>query len=86
VVEEVALCSVFSEHLDYLTMPVILRHANQVAEVDNAEYNCKILCFWTLSIVLSLYKNTVLFIFEKRFGEWILSSSSGKTYSVRPNP
>jgi hypothetical protein len=45
----------------------------------------QILCFWILSIVLSLSKNIGLFILKKRFGNWILSPSSGKTYSVGPN-
>jgi hypothetical protein len=45
----------------------------------------QVLCFWTLYIVSSLTK-TVLFIFKtQRFGDWILSPSSGKTYSVGPN-
>jgi hypothetical protein len=35
----------------------------------------QILCFWTLSIVLFLFK-------KQRFGDWILSPSSGKTYLV----
>jgi hypothetical protein len=47
----------------------------------------QILCFWTFSIVLSLSKNAVAFIFktQQRFGDWILFPSSGKTYSVGPN-
>jgi hypothetical protein len=33
-----------------------------------------------------LYLKTVLFVFKtQRFGDWILSLSSCKTYSVRPN-
>jgi hypothetical protein len=36
----------------------------------------KILCFWTLSIIL--------FLFKTRFEDWILSLSSGKTYSAGP--
>jgi hypothetical protein len=34
----------------------------------------QISCSWILS--------TVLFLFKTRFGDWILSPSSGKTYSV----
>jgi hypothetical protein len=46
----------------------------------------QILCFWTLSIVLSLSKNRPVYFFKtQRFGDWILSPSSGKTYSVGPN-
>jgi hypothetical protein len=41
-------------------------------------YLNKIFGFWTLSIVLFLFKT-------QRFGDWILSPSSGKTYSVGPN-
>jgi hypothetical protein len=33
---------------------------------------------WTLSIVLFSFKT-------QRFGDWILSPSSGETYSVGPN-
>jgi hypothetical protein len=49
--------------------------------------NCiQILCCLTLVIVLSLSKNTVLFYFKtQRFGDWILSSSSGNTFSFGPN-
>jgi hypothetical protein len=44
------------------------------------------LCFWTLSIILSLSANTVLFIFQNTtFRIRILSPSSGKTYSAGPN-
>jgi hypothetical protein len=33
-----------------------------------------------------LYLKTVLFIFQtQRFGDWIMSPSSGKTYTVGPN-
>jgi hypothetical protein len=43
----------------------------------------QVLCFWTLSIVLSLSKTLYcLFCKTKRFGYCILSLSSGKTYSV----
>jgi hypothetical protein len=53
--------------------------------IDSSKYLVQVLCFWTLSIVLSLSK-TVLFIFKtQRFGDQILSPSSGKTYSVGPN-
>jgi hypothetical protein len=38
----------------------------------------QLLFFWTLSIVLFLFKT-------QRFGDWILSPSSGGTYSVAPN-
>jgi hypothetical protein len=38
----------------------------------------QILRFWTLSIVLFLFKT-------QRFGDWIVSPSLGKTYSVGPN-
>jgi hypothetical protein len=42
--------------------------------------------FWTLSIVLSLSKNRPVYFFKaQRFGDWILSPSSGKTYSVGSN-
>jgi hypothetical protein len=36
-------------------------------------------CFWTLSIVLFLFKTT------QRFGDWILFPSSVETYSVWPD-
>jgi hypothetical protein len=40
------------------------------------------LCFWTLSIVLSLFKMSSCFSFKtQRFRNWILSPSSGKTQS-----
>jgi hypothetical protein len=50
------------------------------------------LCFWTLSIVLSLSKNTVLtlsclFFKQQRFGDWILSPELyrlGPTEQVLP--
>jgi hypothetical protein len=35
----------------------------------------QLLCFWTLSTVLYLFTNT------QRFEDWILSPSSGGTYS-----
>jgi hypothetical protein len=38
-----------------------------------------------ISIVLSLSKNRLLIFQKQRFGDWILSPSSGKTYSVGPN-
>jgi hypothetical protein len=38
----------------------------------------QLICFWTLSIVLLLLKT-------QRFGDCILSPSSGGTYSVSPN-
>jgi hypothetical protein len=38
----------------------------------------QILCFWTLSTILFLFKT-------QYFGGWILSPFSGKTYSVGPN-
>jgi hypothetical protein len=38
----------------------------------------QILRFWTLSIVLFLFKT-------QRFGDWILPPSSGNTNSVGPN-
>jgi hypothetical protein len=43
----------------------------------------QILCFWTLSIVLK----TLFSLYYKiqRLGDWILSPSSGKTYSVGPS-
>jgi hypothetical protein len=45
-----------------------------------------ILCFWTLSVVLSLSKiSSCLFFKTQRFGDWILSPFSGKTYSGGPN-
>jgi hypothetical protein len=46
----------------------------------------QILCFWTLSIVFSLTKTSSCLFFKiQRFGDWILSSYSGKTYSFGPN-
>jgi uncharacterized membrane protein YoaT (DUF817 family) len=42
------------------------------------EENVQILCFWTLSIILFLFKT-------QRLGDWLLSPSSGKTYSFGPN-
>jgi hypothetical protein len=43
----------------------------------------QILRSWTISIVLSLSNMTSCFSFKtQRFGDWILSPSSGKTYSV----
>jgi hypothetical protein len=45
----------------------------------------QILCFWTLSIVISLSKTRSCLFFKTRFGDCILSPSSGKTYSVGPN-
>jgi hypothetical protein len=46
----------------------------------------EILCFWTLSIALFLSKSPFSSHFKtQRFGDWILSPSSGKTYSVGPN-
>jgi hypothetical protein len=45
----------------------------------------QILCFWTVSIVLSSSKKpSCLFFRTQRFGDWILSPSSGKTYSLSP--
>jgi hypothetical protein len=38
----------------------------------------QLLCFWTLSIVLFLFKT-------QTFGDWILSLSSGGTYSLGSN-
>jgi hypothetical protein len=40
---------------------------------------------WTLSIVSSLSKMSSCLCFKTRFGDWILSSSSGKSYSVGSN-
>jgi hypothetical protein len=45
----------------------------------------QILCFWTLSIILSLSKTLPVYFSKQRFGDWILSPSSGKTYSVGTN-
>jgi hypothetical protein len=46
----------------------------------------QILRFWTLSIVWPLSKTPFyLFIKTQRFRDWILSPSSGKTYSVGSN-
>jgi hypothetical protein len=43
----------------------------------------QILCFWTLFTVLSLFKMSSCFsIKTQHFRNWILSPSSGKTYSV----
>jgi hypothetical protein len=45
-----------------------------------------ILGFLTLSIVLSLSKTSSCLSFKtERFGDWILSPSSRKAYSVGPN-
>jgi hypothetical protein len=45
----------------------------------------QILSLWTLSIVPSLSKNTVLFILKtQRFGDWFLSPSLSKTYLIGP--
>jgi hypothetical protein len=38
----------------------------------------QLLCFWALSIGMFLFKT-------QHFGDWILSPSSGGTYSVGPN-
>jgi hypothetical protein len=38
----------------------------------------QILCFWT-------YPSSCLFFKIQRFGDWTLSPSSGKTYSVGPH-
>jgi hypothetical protein len=38
-----------------------------------------LLCSWTLSIVLYLSKNRPVFFKTLRFGNWVLSPSSGKT-------
>jgi hypothetical protein len=45
-----------------------------------------IMFFWTLSIVPFLSKNTpsCFFVKTQLFGDWILSPSSGKTYTVNP--
>jgi hypothetical protein len=46
----------------------------------------QILCFWTLSIVLFFFKTPSCFYLKtQHFGDWILSQSSDKTYSVGPN-
>jgi hypothetical protein len=46
----------------------------------------QILRIWTLSIVLSLPKTLAYLFFKtQRFGDWILSPSSGKTYAVGSN-
>jgi hypothetical protein len=47
----------------------------------------QILCFWTLSIVTALSKKhrPAYFFKTQRFGDWILSPSSGKTHSAGPN-
>jgi hypothetical protein len=46
----------------------------------------QILRFWTISNVLSLFKSSSCLSFKiQRFGNWILSPSSGKTYSVGSN-
>jgi hypothetical protein len=43
----------------------------------------QILCSWTLSIFLPLSKTPSRLFFKiLRFGDWILSPSSGKTYSI----
>jgi hypothetical protein len=38
----------------------------------------QLLCFWTLFVVQFVFKT-------QRFGDWILSPSSGRNYSVEPN-
>jgi hypothetical protein len=46
----------------------------------------QILCFWTLCIVLFLSKTpSCLCLRTQRFGDWILSPSSGNTYSAGSN-
>jgi hypothetical protein len=46
----------------------------------------QILFFWTLSNVLFISKTPSRFYLKtQRFADWILSPSSGKTYSVGPN-
>jgi hypothetical protein len=56
--------------------------ALQIPDFFKGIHLVHILYSWTLSIVSSLSK-----ILEKtqRFGDWILSPPSGKTYSVGPN-
>jgi hypothetical protein len=49
-------------------------------------FTASILRFWTLSIILFLSKTpSCLYFKTQHFGDWILSPSSGKTYSVGPN-
>jgi hypothetical protein len=48
-------------------------------------YRVQILCFWTLSIILFLSKTSSCLYFKTHFGHWIVSPSSGKTYSDGPN-
>jgi hypothetical protein len=46
----------------------------------------QLFCFWTYpSSCLYLKTPSFLFFKTQRFGGWILSPSSGKTYSVGPN-
>jgi hypothetical protein len=44
----------------------------------------QLLCSWTLSIVLFFFflSKCPVYISKQRFGDWILSLSSRKTYSV----
>jgi hypothetical protein len=43
----------------------------------------KLLCFWTLSSVLFLFKTVLFFVRAQRFGDWILSPSSGGNWVGR---
>jgi hypothetical protein len=53
--------------------------------IEHTLFHIQVLCFCTLSTVLSLTKNRNVLFKTHRFGDWILSPSSGKTYSIGPN-
>jgi hypothetical protein len=42
------------------------------------QFQIRVLCFWTLSIVLFLSKTPSCFFYKQRFGDWIMSLSSVK--------
>jgi hypothetical protein len=67
-------------------------YAAKVYHVNYTKYRnvtltiVQLLCSWTLSIVSSLSKMlSCLYFKTQRFGDWILSPSLGKTYSVGPS-
>jgi hypothetical protein len=68
-------------------MPLLI-HTNNKSDLKVCDDGTllQVLRVWTLSIFLSLTKNSsCLFSKTQRFADWILSPSSRKTYSVGSN-
>jgi hypothetical protein len=64
-------------HFSFLFAELVIRLHWKSQQTAGRSPLAQILCFWTLSIVLSSSKTpSCLFFKTQRFGDWILSPSS----------